>query len=389
MPDTSARIKLTKRKIDEMRCPTPGQPETVVRDAAVPGLVMRVRSGGKTFWIEKRVEGRLIKRSLGPYGPMTLDRARTEAHAVLGRLLNGEGFETKRREVSFGDLKTLYLERHAVPKKRARSVENDRSAFRCHLVGWESRRIATITREDVARLHTEIGRAHRYQANRTVALVRKMFNLAKVWGLFHGENPATGIEGFREEKRDRFLQPDDLPRFLEALKEEPNPYSRAALLVALLTGARKMEVLTMRWEDVDLTRGTWRIPETKAHRPHWLPLPTPVVALLGALPRFEGNPYVFPGRKAGRPLTGLRAVWVRIREKAKLPDLWVHDLRRTLGSWLVASGSSLPLIGKALNHSQPSTTAGYARLQLDPVREALEANATRMLTVAGMESVED
>jgi integrase len=188
---------------------------------------------------------------------------------------------------------------------------------------------------------------------------------------------------FPEEKRDRFIQPHELPQLFEALNVEPNPYVKTALLVALLTGARGGEVLAMCWLDVDLSQAIWRIPDTKAQRPHCLPLPQPVVTLLQALPRVHDNPYVFPGRDARGHLTNISKAWIRIRMRGGLADVRIHDLRRTLGSWLAASGASLPLIGKALNHSQVSTTAIYARLSLEPVRAALDSNAQQMLSAGG------
>ena len=138
----------------------------------------------------------------------------------------------------------------------------------------------------------------------------------------------------------------------------------------------------MQWTDLDLRQGLWKIPDTKAGRPHYIPLPQPVIDELMKLPRLEDNPYVFCGRWGRGHLVNVAKPWRRIRKEAKLNDVRLHDLRRTLGSWLVAAGASLPLIGKALNHSRPETTQIYARLQLDPVRAALEANATRMLEYA-------
>jgi integrase len=177
------------------------------------------------------------------------------------------------------------------------------------------------------------------------------------------------------------VQPHELPQLFEALQEEPNPYVKTAFVVSLLTGARRGEVLAMRWADVDFQQVVWRIPQTKANRPHYLPLPQPVVAILQALPRLEGRPFVFPGRDGKGHLVNIAKAWTRIRARAGLEDVRIHDLRRTLGSWLAASGANLSLIGKALTHSQVSTTAVYARLHLDPVRTALEANAQRMLAL--------
>jgi integrase len=209
-----------------------------------------------------------------------------------------------------------------------------------------------------------------------------MFNLARDWGLYAGENPATRIQMFKEESRDRFVQPEELPRLLQAIAEEADPAVRAVLLTALLTGARRTEVLTMRWNDVSLTRAEWRIPHTKAGRPHLLPVPHALVSTLRSLPRVEGNPYVFVGQNGVGHLHDMKRAWDRIRVEAGIRDVRFHDLRRTVGSWLAGSGESLHLIGKVLNHRDVSTTAIYARLNLDPVRQALERHAAKMLEAA-------
>ena len=222
---------------------------------------------------------------------------------------------------------------------------------------------------------------HRTHANRMIALVRTMFNLAQDWGLHPGPNPAARIKFFKEVKRDRFVTPNELPRLWKALAKEPNPFVRGAFFIGLLTGARRSEVLTMQWTDLDLHQATWRIPTTKADRPHTLPLPRPVMDELQRLPRLDGNPFVFCVRWGRRHLVNVSKSWKRIRHEAGIDDVRIHDLRRTLGSWLVAAGASLPLIGKALNHSNVSTTQIYARLQLDAVRTALENNAAKMLDV--------
>lgn len=249
-------------------------------------------------------------------------------------------------------------------------------------MNFRTRKLTDLSRNEVARIHAKVGATVPYRANRLVALLRKMFNLARHWGLYSGENPATHIQFFREESRDRFVQPEELPRLFQAIGEEPNLYVRTILLTALLTGARRSEVLTMRWEHVSLSRAEWRIPHTKAGRPHLLPLPNPLVALLSSLPRVDGVPYVFPGQNGVGHVQNIKRAWDRIRVRAGIQDVRFHDLRRTVGSWLAGSGESLQLIGKVLNHSDVSTTAIYARLNLDPLRQALERNASKMLETA-------
>lgn len=372
--------KLTKRLIDSIPFSHTGQ--LFLRDTELPGFALRVTKGSKTFVLEKRIQGRMRRITIGPFGPLTLEQARKEARELIGRIAKGEDPAqdkiSHRQESTFGALADTYLERHA-PRKR--SARNDRAMIKNLLTPWQNRKLSAIYRNDVSLLHAKIGKDAPYQANRLVALIRKMFNLANLWGMYQGENPATGIELFKEEKRDRFLNLDEVRALMRELAKEADPYIQGAFLVALLTGARIGEVLSMQWEDMDLKEGIWRIPQTKAGRPHRIPLPRPLMARISALPRLEGNPYLFPGRYKKGHLVDVSGPWGRIRSGAKIPDVRIHDLRRTLGSWLAGSGASLPLIGKVLNHSQPSTTAIYARLDLEPVRLALEANAERMIAV--------
>jgi integrase len=205
-----------------------------------------------------------------------------------------------------------------------------------------------------------------------------MLNLARDWGLFKEENPAARIRLFKERRRERFLSPEELERVNRALLEEPDWRWRAYSPLALMLGTRKSELLAMRWADIDFTRKTWRIPETKAGNSHLLPLPAPVGAILDQLPSRGKSDWVFSGEgKDGHAVEPAKA-WQRIRKRADVPDVRIHDLRHTLASWLVAQGFNLSLIGRALNHSQVSTTERYAHLALDPVRAALEQTAVLM-----------
>ena len=376
------KTKITKKLIDSTPCPEEGQ--LFLRDSEVKGFGVRLTPGGKSFIVEKRIAGQVKRITIGGYGIYTVEMARNEARELLVRIAKGEDPQQekvdKRNEATFKDLEDLYRERH-IPRKRSGST--DIMALNKYLAAWRGRKLSSIKRADVAQLHAQIGKKYQYRANRVLALVGTMFNLAKIWGLHEGENPTIGIELYKEEKRDRFLLQDEMPVFFSALAEEKDIYLKAAVLTLLLTGTRKSEALSMRWEDIDMTLGTWRIPKTKAGRPHYLPLPQQVKALLTALPRMKDNPYVFVGVKSGGHIVDIKKAWERIKERTKISDIRIHDLRRTLGSWMAAGGDSLLLIGRTLNHSQLKTTQIYARLQLDPIRAALQANATKMLSIAG------
>lgn len=158
---------------------------------------------------------------------------------------------------------------------------------------------------------------------------------------------------------------------------------RAAFWLYLLLGVRKSELLGARWEDVDFGRAELRIPETKAGRAHSVPLGPAALAILRELPREPESPFLFPGRKPGSPLQNIDSAWRRIRARAGVEDVRIHDLRRTVGSWLAQAGSSLLVVQKALNHSTYQAALVYARMSEDPVRRALEEHERRVLVAAG------
>jgi integrase len=276
------------------------------------------------------------------------------------------------------------MDRHGNAKK---SGDEDQRRINAYVLPkWGSLKARTITRPDIEALHRTIGKRAPYQANRVLALLSKMFELARRWGFVPEghSNPARDIDRFTEAKRDRWVSADELPRLAQAINEEPNASARAALWLYLLTGARKTELLTARWCDVDWTRAELRLPDTKAGRVHYIPLSPPAVALLRDLPQTEGNPYVLPGKLPGAHLVNISKPWGRVRAAAGVEDVRLHDLRRTVGSWLAQSGNSLHLIGRVLNHSNQSTTAVYARFGEDSVRAALDQHGARIMGVAGM-----
>ena len=212
-----------------------------------------------------------------------------------------------------------------------------------------------------------------------------MLNKAKLWGFVDEAwpNPATGIPTHPEESRERWITPVELPSLAKAIDEESNIYIRSALWLYLLTGARKNELLNARWNDVDWDRKELKLSETKAGRSHYIALNEPAIQILRSLPQQNRNPHLFPGAKEGQHLVNISKAWLRVRKRAGVEDARLHDLRRTVGSWLAQSGNDLHLIGKVLNHSQLATTAIYARFSQDIVHQAMEGHGKRILDAAG------
>lgn len=360
----------------------------------VKGLGIRVYPSGKKAWVfAYPVEGRKRLMQLGTFPELTLDEARKTARSHGGEIAKAEALneepvdplakrELDRDALTFGELCAEYLNRHGPTKK---TVSEDKRRINTHLIpAWGALKAKTIKRGDVARLHHTVGERGHYEANRVLALASTIFQKGTEWGLLpdNHPNPARGIQTFKEVKRDRWVRPEELPRLAAAIDRAPNPYVRGLLWAYLLTGARKTELLTLQWADVDFIRHELHIPDTKQGKPHYIPLSHAAEALLASIPRILDNPYVFPGRGDGVHMVNIGDSWREIRKEAGLEDVRLHDLRRTVGSWLATSGASLPLIGKVLGHTQPSTTAIYARLAEDPARQALEEHGERIMEAA-------
>jgi integrase len=279
------------------------------------------------------------------------------------------------------ELAADYLEQHALPKKRARSVENDRSMLdRIILPRIGGKKVNDVQSRDIHALHIAM-KDTPYQANRVLALLSKMFSLAMNWG-WRGDNPVQGIERFHEERRERWLSDDELGRILIALSTHPNERAANAVRFQLLTGARIGEVLSACWSDIDLVRGVWIKPShnTKQNRTEHLPLSAPALALLADMRARAGamQQYLFPGNETDKPLRGIKKFWRNITGQAGLGDYRLHDNRHTHASHLVSSGLSLEIVGRLLGHTNPLTTKRYAHLADDPLRAAAERFGSKM-----------
>jgi len=423
-------MKLTKPIVDGLRYGKTGNKQDIRWDDAIPGFGVRVYpSGKKSFVLSYRHSGRKRIMALGQYGSITLAQARDMARHELAkmRLKHTDPLEERikaRHGEKIVDLCKVYLSDYAKLHKKSWRDDERRINNRI-LPRWRNRQVSTITKRDVMTLHQSIGSTHPYEANRMVELLSKMFSLAKDWGFIDQQfaNPASGIKAFHEVKRDRWVTPEELPKLAQAIDEEENTYARYALWLYLLTGVRKSELLRARWEDINWHRKELQIPETKAGRKHYIPLSEPAIAILKDIPELKDNPYIFPGLKRNSHMVNIDKPWRRVRARATvklwaehpltsklvanmtvklerepsyeevrqkadftlppgIEDVRLHDLRRTVGSWIAQRGNSLHLIGKILNHSDTATTAVYARFGQDQVRAALEDHGARLLKIA-------
>jgi integrase len=321
--------------------------------------------------------------TIGPTTVLTLDEARREARRLLADVLNGKDpseDRRKEREAStFGDLARDYLRERSTEKL---SGKTDEQRVRDHLIpAWGRRKAQAITRSDVAALHRRLGERARSTANRTVALVSVIYS----WGERTGRlpeghpNPARAIPKYPEKSRERFATQEEVGLIGRALDEEENVYLRGFVWLALLLGCRKNELLRIEWRDVDLENGLLHLRRTKSGRPFHLPLSKPARDAFHRIPREANNPYVFVGARPGSHLVNIDKAWRRIRDRAGVPDVRFHDLRRTVGSWMAQKQKGEALIGSVLGQSDARSTRVYTRMTDAGRRDALEEHAQAVL----------
>jgi len=285
--------------------------------------------------------------------------------------LGGDGITVK-------DLADLYFQYHLVGKA---SYDLHRRTFYKELTLWLDRPVSSLRKVEVIEWHAS-RRIAPSQANRGLGILRAACNWAIRLDLLSCANPTAGIRKFPTRSRERAVEPDEMPKLLWAI-ETAAPRDRAFFTVCLFTGARSGEVRHMEWQYVNLERRKWVKPTTKNGRSHTVPLPTQVVDVLTVLPR-KGR-WVFPGM-VDEPLNAStpRKPWEAIRRVAGLPDVTIHDLRRTAATWLASNNTNLSVIQHALNHTSLQPTAIYARLHLSSLDKALQGMADQMQYTAGL-----
>jgi integrase len=376
--------KITKKLVAALVPPASGN--RITYDTDIKGFGVRITAKDAiAFILNYRVSSRERRLTIGNYPDWSVTAAREEAKMLKQRTDRGDDPLAKRHHdrqaPTMQDLCSRYIEDY-LPRKRSQR-DDLREIQKVILPRWKMVKVADISFTDIDRLHRERSKAAPIQANRTVALLSKMFNLAEKWEWRpQNSNPCKGIEKNQEEKRDRFLNGDEILRLSQALDELSNLQSANIIRLCMLTGARRGEVLSAEWSHINLEESIWDKPSshTKQKRRHRTPLSAPARQLLQAIlqqaPKLEdGAPvseYVFPGKSAADHQTEVKRSWEMVRQKAGLPDVRLHDLRHTFASIVVSSGGSLAIIGALLGHTQTQTTARYAHLFDDPLREAAE-----------------
>jgi integrase len=362
----------------------------VFRDAKQQGLCLIVSYGGsKTFYLSKKINGITQRIKLGKFPEISIEEARKLALQNLNIINQGKNPNEEKRkinkEMTFKELFDEFMVKYAIRNNKQSTIKEYKRSFEMYLSFFKNKKISQISKSDIEKFHNKIGENNgKYIANRQLGYVKVFYNKAIEWG-FEGKNPAISIKPFKENSRDRYLKPEEIPLFFKSLEEEPNFLFKNYFYIALFTGARKDNILSMKWQDIDFTLAEWRIPETKNGEIVKIPLSQEVIEILQELKKYQENlkinsSYVFYSKNSkSNHLEEPKSAWKRILTKANIKDLRIHDLRRTLGSYQAMSGSSLQVIGKSLGHKSIQATQIYSRMNLDPVRESVKKATERIL----------
>jgi integrase len=398
-------MKFTKEAIEALQ-PTPGKNRREnYYDETQPSLAVRVSpTGQKVFYVYYRLKdrGRLTPSQaycLGSFPTTTVQQARNEAIILVGKVKAGEDPAKERKDkkeaVKVAEAaKTVaaaWDEFYAVhsPNIKPHTKAQYEGIARLYIIPELGKmKIDEVTSRDITKLYRTM-KDKPYMANRFVAVLSVFFNWCEDEDIDYrpaNTNPTRSVKSkkkkYEEKKKTDFLTDEQLAAIgpaLSALEKsgEVSPLPAAALRLLIFTGMRVMEVLTLKWEYLDLENGLARLPDSKTGA-KVVPLSGPAVDVLRNLPRFSD--YVFPSDLSkSKHLEGLRTPWISLCAKAELKDRWrIHDLRHAFASMMVNSGRSLEIIGKVLGHSQPTTTARYAHVGQSPAQEAANLAATKI-----------
>ncbi len=335
-------------------------------DRSHPGLGVRVNRSGSAVWIGKfRTDGKQTLITLGSVDTISYDEAKT--------MLDSARAGNFSAALSFRRFADLYLADYDT-KKKATWDEERRRINRYLLPAFGDLPLAAIKSSHTRALHAQLSEKTPRQADQVLALLRVMLNRAIKWGMLPEDHPVPfrSISWNGKRPRDRYVTAKEMPRLMSVIATLPRLQQRAILLMYLLTGCRKMELVNLRWDEIDEDGRRIRLSASrnKSGTIVYKELSALAMAILLSLPRDQL--YVFPGRYRNTRMKEVSSLWRKVRAEAGLNDVVLHDLRRTTGSWLAQGGESLHLIAQVLGQTTDHVTKTYAHFENQHKKDAVE-----------------
>jgi len=380
-------IKLTKKVVNDAKSPV-DKNQYLIMDSELKGFGLRVTSkGAKSYIIRYRnADGRQRSKTLFHCDKISAEEARKHARLELAEVQKGidvlQEKNDKRNALRFDEFTEKYITLYAEKNNKANTVKTNKAYIARFLIPtFGKKTVESITREDILKLHVSLSNTP-YQANRVLALLRKMFSLAEKWGYRpQNSNPCTHVDKYKEYARERYLTAEEMMKLDKVLtKYEDKYYSGVvAIRLLLLTGCRKGEILTLKWDYIKDRLRLLALPDSKTGAKN-VPVSDAVIDALEDTLRV--NEYVCFGKKENACLVGLQKIWERFRAEIGLDDVRIHDLRHSFASSAISNGIRLEYLSKLLGHANQRTTERYAHLTLEPLHDAANKIAASITTAS-------
>lgn len=380
---SSKRFRFTDKNVRELKAT---EKRAYFHDTIENDLLLQITpTGAKTFYLYRRIDGQPVRYKLGD-ADMGVKNARQEAVKIRSQIMSGKNPQKTRKDLREESTMEQMVQKFMAEKKSRLShntyAEYQRMWNKDLKPSLGNKKVSAITTDSIKRLHKKF-ETKPYYANRCVVFIRTLFNFFIKEGTYKGNNPTKGVKLNKEEPRVRYMEHSEVKRFFDALNDGENSVSKDAILMMLLTGARKGNVLRMKWGEIDMDAKIWKIPITKTGKNKTIALADSAIDLLKAIQ--SNNPdekYVFPSAtSASGHLEDVKRMWSTIKKQADIQNFRLHDLRHTLATYMIAQGASPFVVQRALTHQSIKSTERYVNLGVEHLRGKLNETINTLQSI--------
>lgn len=399
MEDKNPKIKISKTTVDNLPMMVEGQ--AIYWDATLPGFGIRVGQKSKAYIIQKKINGKAIRYTLGLWGQITPDQARRLAMEKLAEMTKGLNPAEVKREAK---IKSVTLQEVFEDYKEARkdlkpkTLYDYKNCFNACFEDWKNKPITEITKDMIERQHKSLGEERgKVYANFSMRILRLLFNFAiGKYETTKGEslirdNPVKRLSDtkawYKVTRRTDYIAPEDFPAFFASLEQLANDTMRDYFLVLLFTGLRREEAAQLRWENINLSSATLTVPDTKNNEPHILPLSNYLLDIFKKRKaEAGGSEWVFSGEKPDQHIVEPRRSLEIIKKESGL-EISIHGFRRTFATLAESLDISTYTVKRLLNHKMPGdVTAGYIVKDIGRMREPMQRITDFILAKSGTQA---